>query len=284
MLWKGRGPTSGKPVDREDHCSLTLSGKQVALLVQSPGSWPVLAQLFRNSAVAPLRWGRTLMAAHIGPILPKDVINSLPRRRFNTIDAFILVAAIAVGLAGGKAYLAQRIMDNMPLPITESNLLVLGAAGVWVSDVVGSGNALLSALTLALLVLRLRRPRPRLRIAIRQPGTAACATALVVSLVKFSIALSFYATLHATSSLVLGEDFNLDDWGVASWADEFNANASIAGEAVATIWIILALGRTCRFDGGWIDRLGCFLGVWWILNLSCECLSQMVANYYFYSH
>ena len=98
------------------------------------------------------------------------------------------------------------------------------------------------------------------------------------------VILSYYALLYATSRLVLREDFDLSDWGAVSWVEEFDETAEKAGEAVAAVWLTLALVGACRYDGDWIDRLGCLFAFCWILYSFSDPLSQVVANYLFYTN
>ncbi|HEV3166366.1 MAG TPA: hypothetical protein VGZ22_20240, partial [Isosphaeraceae bacterium] len=47
-----------------------------------------------------------------------------------------------------------------------------------------------------------------------------------------------------------------------------------AGASVGAVWLVLALGKLCRSEGGWIDRLGRVLGACWILVFFTAILSD----------
>ena len=224
------------------------------------------------------------MAIRVRLTQGKRTEKSLLGRRLNTIDAVILVAAIAVGIAVGRTYYLRSMEVHLTRNSSKLALVAHGNAGVWVADVVGSASPFLLSATLAILILRLRRLCPGLRVAFRQPGNIAFAVVMLVFVVYLVVILSYYALLYATSRLVLREDFDLSDWGAVSWVEEFDETAEKAGEAVAAVWLTLALVGACRYDGDWIDRLGCLFAFCWILYSFSDPLSQVVANYLFYTN
>ncbi len=120
-------------------------------------------------------------------------------------------------------------------------------------------SLVLSLWTATLLALMLAGPRAEIRRACRSPGHAA--------LFAVAAAFSFLAVQQVVTALVLG--------GIVGWPPEmvryfwvFNvlepaADASAA--SVIAVWLILALTRTGRVSSGWLDRLGCAVGLIWIL-------------------
>jgi hypothetical protein len=96
-------------------------------------------------------------------------MNPSPVRKFSILDAMILVAASALGLALIRFLYATGRYLSMGRP--------------WYAFVaqytVEATVPFLITWTLAFLVLRLRQPRPRLRRLLRQPGMVACGAAVV---------------------------------------------------------------------------------------------------------
>ncbi len=116
-----------------------------------------------------------------------------PRRKFNVLDAMVLVAASAAGLA-----LLRYDHKNLSLLLADYGVII-GSKETWesswvvfyaISSTIRRTQPLLFAWTLALLLLRLRRPRPVLRRLARQPGLAACVSVVLVSLIIFLGAMS----------------------------------------------------------------------------------------------
>ena len=93
-------------------------------------------------------------------------------RKFTILDAMILVAAAAGGLALGRT---TGFAHHYGV-VSEQNWL-----GRMADDRlnIGLGIPFLITLTPAVLILRLNRPRPRWRRLTRQPGGAACCAAIV---------------------------------------------------------------------------------------------------------
>ena len=96
------------------------------------------------------------MAIRVRSTQGKRTEKSLLGRRLNTIDAVILVAAIAVGIAVGRTYYLRSMEVHLTRNSSKLALVAHGNAGVWVADVVGSASPFLLSATLAILILRLR--------------------------------------------------------------------------------------------------------------------------------
>ena len=168
-----------------------------------------------------------------------------------TIDLMVLVAAIAVGLAGFGVSIEHANRHNYR---DTEGTLDSDELEAWSYGVVTSAKPLLLALTLVLPVIQfMRRPRPCLFRAIRQPGMAACFSILVVLIADLIIALGAFSY----DFLKRGEDAEFPFQGIGSRG----------GEAVASVWLILVVSRAVRVDRGWIDRTGILVGASWIVYL-----------------
>jgi hypothetical protein len=165
------------------------------------------------------------------------------RDRFSLRDAMIVIALVAIGLAGGLAYADYDRTayffgpsHSFPGERTTSSLtgfMLIVSAGL-------------------LLVRVFRRPRPR-QFALG-PGTAGNLAALFSAL--------FIAILWTNA---IGNQ--LYAFGESQSRFVYHAVANVpydAGPSVITVWAILALA--CRWRAkDWIERAGVTLGVLWIL-------------------
>jgi len=97
-------------------------------------------------------------------------------RKFNLLDAMILIAATAAGLALLRTFLASgRFFLGSPFQRRFESCVLSGIEAAY---------PFLVMWTLALVILRLRQPRPRIRRLIRQPGMAACSVASMMLIVQ----------------------------------------------------------------------------------------------------
>ena len=112
-------------------------------------------------------------------------------RKFTLLDAVILLAATAIGLAGVREYFDMLFTQSFRLP---SGGWTPGAILGHIPRVLEILFPLLVAWTPAVLVLRLRRPRPVLRRLFLQPGASACGAitlALVLGLSEILVDFSY---------------------------------------------------------------------------------------------
>lgn len=87
-------------------------------------------------------------------------------RKFTLLDAMILVAATAAGLAFLRLFLAEgRFFQGAPFQGQFTSYVLSGIEAAY---------PFLTTWTFALVILRLRQLRPRFRRIVRQPGMAAC--------------------------------------------------------------------------------------------------------------
>ncbi len=168
------------------------------------------------------------------------------RRPVRLLDLMALVAAVALTLVAHPLMKAVVPADSHETWDRRQYVVHLA-------------SLVLSFWTATLLALVLTGPRAEFRRACRSPGHAA--------LFAVAASFSFLSVQQVVTALVLG--------GIVGWPPRmirlywvFNvlepaADASAA--SVIAVWLILALTRTGRASSGWLDRLGCALGLIWIL-------------------
>jgi len=167
------------------------------------------------------------------------------RRRFTLLDAMVLVAATAVGIALARGYLGAfgRTFFGTP-PI-------YGLHRFWAAG----ASPCLTAWALALIGLRWPTPRRRRKRVIRQPGDAACmATAVGAASVAVLSSLTFYRMTNQGQQ---------DVWAVML---AMNLSPSVAA-AVSAVWLMILLDGRWRPRADWIDAAGRVLGIGWLLLL-----------------
>jgi hypothetical protein len=181
-------------------------------------------------------------------------MNGKPPRRFHMIDAMIVVAATAAGIAWGRTDLIATVQARV---IPTGNVFSgrMHTRPVKFADRVNTFRRwalrLLGCWTLAVLMVRLRSPRPRRFRLMCQPGMLAVTTATtyaVVGAAGFLLAFLIRARYKPTWSDYAGQAIDLN--GTA--------------KAIAAAWLILALSGRWRPERTWIDRLGCLIGLAWI--------------------
>jgi hypothetical protein len=164
------------------------------------------------------------------------------RRRFTLLDAMVLVAATAVGLAWARAnrasmaaLIAWQALPGRPTASFSLSIRlpnnVLPFLAVW---------------TVALLAVRLGRPSPRYRRLVRRPGFAAC-YAVVLGLVIVAVEV-------------------IPNWAVTPTCYLTTQAGSPPATVLAGAWLTLALGGGWRRDRrrDWIEIAGRALGAGWL--------------------
>jgi hypothetical protein len=192
-------------------------------------------------------------------------MNTPPRRNFGVGDGLILIAATAIGLAGGRGLASilepevQALLSQIASP--PSGMPSIGQV-LHLSVFLGIfSTPCISARTVACLLLRLQRPRRPLRRLARQPGALASFVATVVIMLTL-------AAFDMASVLAAPEYF-----------EEFGPLIVFTGSlllspALLSGWATLALaGHWCP-ERTWIDRTGRLVGVLWI-GLGMLCLVYM---------
>ncbi len=170
-------------------------------------------------------------------------------RQFTLIDAMMIIAATATGLALDRAVWLDtalwseiRFWDGS-VPRDFRSLVHIG---VLLSVLPAA------MLTVAALALHLRQPRDRWRRVCRRPGMAACLAA--TSPLVIGMALVGCARLGKsdfTANLLLGYGLPL-----------------MAGGAVAAEWSLLVLNGRWRPSPSWLDRLGRLVGLLWLVSIA----------------
>jgi hypothetical protein len=153
-------------------------------------------------------------------------------------DCIIMIVATAFGLALYRVY----------EPIEESGLhkpLILNTTPI------------VSMWTFALVILRLQKPRPRLRWIFRQPGMAACSTAV--------IAMSVYFPLRIRGLIMVAGGPGSEFQGAGVWyGTVFREHLYLIGFSVLAVWLNLAMSGRWSAEKSWIDRLGRLFAAYWI--------------------
>jgi hypothetical protein len=164
----------------------------------------------------------------------------------------ILVALVALGVAGGKAYADYDRTSYLGAPQSFTEERVLGSLTVFLLI----GNAGL----LAIRIFRKRHHRGNLALEAGTSANLAClATLAFVALTWANVILY---QLHAVGS------------SEARYIYHVFANVPYeAGQFVLTVWAILALSRRWRAKG-WLERAGVALGIIWVLFYFYRILSR----------
>ncbi len=169
------------------------------------------------------------------------------RRNFALLDAMILTAATAVGLA-----LMRSSGRTFPV-IGYQGLLryvALGFEAIWISWY------FLVAWGPSLLILRLLPPRQRLKKVLPEPGIVACSAATLA------------VTLQATYFLTLAGTIGVAAASSRGFLAQPNSMIDECGTRVVFsilgAWLALILvGQWCPVRN-WMDRLGRIVGIAWI--------------------
>jgi hypothetical protein len=154
-------------------------------------------------------------------------------KRFTLLDAMILVAATAIGIA-----VFRTAIPDFRNP------------GDWTSG----ASAFLVSWSSAALLLRVRPPRPHVRRWVTRPGDAASMATILGTILTGLLCL-----LQSVGSLLTGSNkgpllpFALVVFSI------------VIAPAVATSWLMIALGRRWRREVDGIGWLGRVLGVGWMI-------------------
>jgi hypothetical protein len=178
---------------------------------------------------------------------------SVPARRFHTIDGMVLVAALAAWLSMMPGYFV-----SVPRAVREAYGMGLQLAGLapWTTpgtrqvawlylhaaahNVVAPGPFLLGYLVPAVLILGLRQPQSSWRGLIRQSGFGSC------------LLLGLYPLVR------------LEVWWLGGAGSAYAADAAMAS---VLLWAVLGW-RPWQAEPTWLDRLGRGVASCWIIVLS----------------
>ena len=193
------------------------------------------------------RHGANMQIAHTDR--PPQTASS---RRFTLLDAMVLIAATGIGFVPIRLFL----WENWHFPEEWS------VPEVWRSglEINVSLVPLALSLSLALWLLALKHSRGRLRRAFRRPGMAACTITLAYTILS---SIGYVVFLQFSRAWDRGV-FN-DPNSAMLWIRIGMQPIFLVGGAIASVWIVMWLGRTWRAERSWIDRAGRALGFYWIV-------------------
>ena len=181
-------------------------------------------------------------------------------RRFTLADAMVLVAATTPGLvliriANGLELFAADPTGRSPFGRRLVEYLCV------------AGGSILTPLMLAVLVLRIRELRPNPSEAFQGPGFMACVAVLVASILP----VAYYVV---SVVITIGDAFPIFS---TPFNNLFARLAMGAGPLIVGAWLAMACLGRWKISPSWADRLGCVLGILWILI-------YLYAELYFIAH
>jgi hypothetical protein len=181
-------------------------------------------------------------------------VSDLTRRQFGLSDSLILIAATAFGLAPLSITASQLTLARFALPSRTAAdawgpINSLAPYAIWATI---HATPLLTSWSLAALALTLRSPRPPLRRLARRPGFAVALAVLVASVV--------------TGLNMLAQGLN-GRFGMVDILYFAQSDAMVVEVGWMTVgaWLWAAIGGRWRPGATWTDRLGCTLGVAWLV-------------------
>jgi hypothetical protein len=171
-----------------------------------------------------------------------------PLRRFNLIDAMVLIAATAISLAFVQFQGLPWILAEKWFP-PEDNILRPPEDG----DLAAVISSFLVPWTIALIILRFQRPRPTRRSLFLRPGFVACAIA--------SAMMVFLCLDEYRQRVIAYQSFITPS---VQYLVALNYRISISF-ATAGLWVLMAICGQWRAEASWIDRAGRAVGTLWII-------------------
>jgi hypothetical protein len=189
-------------------------------------------------------------------------------RPFTLLDAVVLLAATALGIAGARQTWNEMVGLRPAIP----------DAGWFTVDGLDQGAKLamfllpcLVAWTLATSVLILLRPRPPLRKVLRQPGAAACAIAAFCMALKLAgWLITDGLAAYFPAPVPEGErTLHVPLWDRVQ-QEILEDLVDPIGYAIAGTWFLMLITRRLRCGSGYLDRLACMLGILWIGMGICQ--------------
>ena len=175
-------------------------------------------------------------------------------RKFTVLDALLLIAAVAIGLAWTKYYNDCKNEYDSTYIEGERPPYVRGIEAV-LSCTIGLSHCV-AVVTIVLLLLRFFGPRVRFRRLVCQPGVVAGGAVLLAVLVGMIDPAVYRIRTNFT-------DFNYAN--VCNLSDYFTLSSGNASLAVASAWILLGASGRWRGGNDWIDRFGLALGLFWLV-------------------
>jgi hypothetical protein len=189
-----------------------------------------------------------------------------PARRFGLLDAMLLVAAIACGVAVNRATWPVFVFLPAPTPFPAGPFpaprIPNYQLSLHVAGLIQLAMPHLIFLSFAAIGLRLRRPRPSWRRLVHMP---AFVVPLVVLLVASVAGAHQFALWHAP-------------WlprRVWSGSAIFTLTCGSVGFSALASWLTLAIVG-CRSERSWIDFFGRAIGIGWLLLLAAELCRELL--------
>jgi hypothetical protein len=180
-------------------------------------------------------------------------LKTIKPRRFTLVDAIVLIAATAIGLAPIRYFVADGFGEAISAPASWEFVAVIALDAYWIL------TPLLLTWTLALWLLRLRQPRPRFRRLVRQPGMAATTAILLTVLILPVKVVGMFAVAWLAGSypfVAANNELRMDIFFV--YARHY---LTALCDGVLAAWLVLWLARVWRSESSWIDRAGRALGI-----------------------
>jgi hypothetical protein len=246
------------------------SGGERLIMVAAPG---------QTASILPERPARPLMGefgvtqTEIGPTQ-----NAGRPRRFTLGDGLLVVAAIAAGFAMVRRWANPHWCAEPPFWGAPANLSAARQAHYNLAVGVSWPIPFVIAFTPAILAARLRSPRPALERIAEQPGSVACAAALLAMVLKPTEDVLYYVLdyfTHSHSPIRLPSPPFARLFGSSRCSpgeiihnlvlERFPlSTAPAVATAVLIAWLVLlGIGRF-RPERDWVDRAGRVLGVYWM--------------------
>jgi hypothetical protein len=180
-----------------------------------------------------------------------------PRRSFTLLDAMVLVAATAIGLAAARGL--HKPIWSMTSMSVESGLY--SAISLAVARWIVIALPMAWAWTITLSLLGLRGFQTGRRAPLILPGSAACGAATI------AMAIEMINLLAVLSAIVIwgGMSRPRMGWLIAELIVEIDMpGVATPGLAVTIAWVALAVSRRWQPEPSWIDRAGRLMGWGWI--------------------
>lgn len=193
-----------------------------------------------------------------------------PPRRLGLLDAMILVAAIALGVAWSRflrnvpEFLANPFGSpfNAFNPATDRPVrAVVNRAWGWFEVIAPC----VATVAIGLLIVRLRGPRRGLRHVFLRPGASACAAvalALILEAIRLGVDLLRWIE-EDRHMAAIGSNAGAPWW----WEFYGTLRPGDVGLAVSGAWMALLLSGRMRGERSAIDRLGRAVGIFWIVTM-----------------
>jgi hypothetical protein len=192
-------------------------------------------------------------------------------KRIRSMTATMLtVAAIAaLGLAAARHYLIvrdghrQRLLRlyNDPRIGGDEETLDQGLGALWsdpgvFDELRGAVYCAVAVYAVALLVVRTSRATHNLQTLVRQPGTAASLSCLVVLTCRASALLVLFAVGRSSHTRLVA----------VTWTSLTDGLGEQVGGSVLAVWVALYLSRSLRIHWDWVETLGVALGAIWSIQ------------------